>query len=320
VLGCAPDALATVTFFRKKPGHLLLPGRQKCGEVVVADIGIPAAVLAEITPAAAENGPALWRHVFPWPRVDGHKYARGHVVVVGGAVMTGAARLAARAARRVGAGLATIAAPAEALAVYRAGDAGTIVTALDDYPSLLADARKNAVVLGPGGGTGSAMRERVLATLRAGKATVLDADALTSFAEAPDLLFQALNANAVLTPHDGEFSRLFGTVPGSRLVRARHAAAHSGAVVLLKGADTVIAHPDGRAVINANAPPGLATAGSGDVLAGLIGGLLAAGMAGFDAAACAAWLHGAAAAAFGPGLIAEDLAEELPKVLLHLGP
>ncbi|MCR6631747.1 MAG: NAD(P)H-hydrate dehydratase [Magnetospirillum sp.] len=320
ILGDAPDAVATVTFFRKKPGHLLLPGRLKCGEVVVADIGIPDTVLAEVEPPVAENAPSLWAKAFPWPRADGHKYARGHVVVVGGAAMTGAARLAARAARRVGAGLATIAAPPEALAVYRAGDPGTIVVSLDDYAALLGDPRKNAVVLGPGGGTGEPMRARVLAALKAGKAAVLDADALTSFADAPRELFKALSANAVLTPHDGEFARLFGKAGGSRLERARQAAGRAGAVVLLKGADTVVAHPDGRAVINANAPPFLATAGSGDVLAGLIGGLLAAGMDAFDGAACGVWLHGAAAASVGPGLIAEDLADALPRVLAHLHP
>lgn len=318
ILGCAPQALVTVTFFRKKPGHLLLPGRQRCGQVVVADIGIPDAVLAEVEPPVAENGPALWRGRFPWPAEDGHKYARGHLVVVGGETMTGAARLAARAARRVGAGLATIAAPAVALPTYRAGDPGTIVASLDEYAGLLADGRKNALVVGPGGGVGEATRSRVLAALKAGKAMVLDADALTSFAEAPRELFKALSVNAVLTPHDGEFLRLFGKTGGSRLERARQAAGRAGAVVLLKGADTVVAHPDGRAIINANAPPTLATAGSGDVLAGLIGGLLAAGIDGFDAAACGAWLHGEAAKEIGPGLIAEDLADALPAVLRRL--
>lgn len=320
ILGTAPQAVVTVTFFRKKPGHLLLPGRLRCGEVVVADIGIPAAVLDEVEPPIAENGPALWLDRFPWPEVDGHKYGRGHLVVVGGETMTGAARLAARAARRVGAGLATIAAPAAALAVYRAGDAGNIVASLDEYAGLLADGRKNALVLGPGGGVGEATRGRVLAALKAGKAMVLDADALTSFADTPRDLFKALSANVVLTPHDGEFARLFGTAGGSRLERARQAAGRAGAVVLLKGADTVVAHPDGRAVINANAPPTLATAGSGDVLAGIIGGLLAAGMDGFDAAACGVWLHGEAATEFGPGLLAEDLSDALPQVLKRLCP
>lgn len=318
ILGVAPDAVATVTFFRKKTGHLLLPGRLKCGEVVVADIGIPASVLDEIEPLVVENSPALWRCGFPWPASGGHKYLRGHLVVVGGRAMTGAARLAARAARRVGAGVVTIAAPAEALATYRAGDPGTIVAALDDYGGLLADPRKNALILGPGGGAGEAMRVRVLAALNAGKSCVLDADALTSFADQPKELFKAVSHISVLTPHDGEFSRLFGAAAGSRLERAHHAAGRAGAVILLKGPDTVIAHPDGRAVINTNAPPDLATAGAGDVLAGLIGGLLAAGMDSFAAAAAAVWLHGAAASAFGPGLIAEDLAEALPAVLADL--
>lgn len=318
ILGTAPQAVATVTFFRKKPGHLLLPGRLRCGEVVVADIGIPAAVLAEVEPPVAENGPALWRHLLPWPAVDGHKYSRGHVVVVGGERMTGAARLAARAARRAGAGLATIAVPPGALAAYGGGDAGTILASLDEYAGILADGRKNALVLGPGGGVGAALRQRVLAALAAGKALVLDADALTSFAETPRELFTALSPRVVLTPHDGEFARLFGAVSGSRLERARQAAGRAGAVVLLKGADTVVAHPDGRAVITADAPPWLATAGSGDVLAGIIAGLLAAGMDGFHAAACGAWLHGAAARDFGPGLIAEDLADALPGVLSWL--
>lgn len=318
ILGCAPDAVATVTFFRKKPGHLLLPGRLKCGAVVVADIGIPAAVLAEVEPPVTENDPNRWLSAFPFPAIDGHKYARGHVVVVGGARMTGAARLAARAARRLGAGLVTLAVPVEAMAVYQAGDPGTIVASLDDYAAMLADSRKNAVVLGPGGGVAEATRARVLAALAAGKACVLDADALTAFADRPKDLFKALSPAAVLTPHDGEFARLFGGDKGSRLERARQAAGRSGAVVLLKGADTVVAHPDGRAAINANAPPWLATAGAGDVLAGMIGGLAAAGMDAFDAACAGAWIHGACAQAAGPGLIAEDIAEQVPRVLSTL--
>lgn len=320
VLGCAVQAVATVTFFRLKPGHLLLPGRLKCGEVVLADIGIPAAVLAEVEPATWVNGPDLWAGGFPWPRPEGHKYDRGHVVVTGGAEMTGAARLAARAARRGGAGLVTIAAPAASLPVYRSGDPGTIVVGLEETDALLADPRRNVWVLGPGGGGGDAMRRQVLRVLDAGRACVLDADALTAFAGTADRLFRELSAQVLLTPHDGECGRLFGRQAGSRLERARQAAARAGAVVLLKGADTVVAHPDGRAAINANAPPWLATAGAGDVLAGLAGGLMAAGMECFEAAAAAVWLHGAAAGAVGPGLIAEDLCEALPAVLAGLAP
>ncbi len=319
VLGCAVDAAVTVTFFRKKPGHLLLPGRLKCGDLVVADIGIPPAVLDRIGPQTAENGPGLWGACLARPRPEGHKYARGHAVVVGGAEMTGAARLAARAARRMGAGLVTVAAPKAALHVYRSGDAGTIVRPLSDYAAMLGDGRHNAVLIGPGAGVTDDTRGRVTLALTAGKACVIDADAITAFGDDPHRLFAQLSPQAVLTPHDGEFRRLFGpTVTGSRLERARQGAVRCGAVVLLKGADTVIAHPDGRAVINGNAPPSLATAGSGDVLAGLVLGLLAQGMDGFAAACAAAWLHGAAAARFGPGLIAEDLAEMLPAVLANL--
>lgn len=320
VLGEAPAAALTVTFFRPKPGHLLFPGRARCGETVVADIGIPPAVLDAIRPRTLRNGPAAWSDRYPWPRLDGHKYHRGHAVVLGGAVMTGAARLAARAALRVGAGLVTVACPLEAFAVYAAGSPSLIVQPVDDtgFAALLADARRNAVLLGPGAGGGAATRGHVLAAREAGKACVIDADALTAFADQPDALFGRLDSHCLLTPHEGEFGRLFGTPEGSKLDRARAAAARCGAVVLLKGPDTVIAAPDGRAAINANAPPDLATAGAGDVLAGLALGLMAQGMDAFDAGCAAAWLHGEAASAFGPGLVAEDLAETLPGVLARL--
>jgi len=325
----AVRAALTVTFARKKPGHLLLPGRLLCGEVVVADIGIPEAVLTGIAPQTFENGPALWSARYPWRRPDSHKYHFGHALILGGAVVTGAGRLAARAALRVGAGLVTVACTRETLPIY-ALSAPSAITALveseADYQALLADRRKNAVLLGPGNGVGPQTRGRALAALGAGKAAapgaakavVLDADALTSFEARPSDLFEAIEGDCVLTPHEGEFRRLFADREGDKLTRARAAAALSGAVVLLKGADSVIAAPDGRAAINANAPPELATAGTGDVLAGLIVGLLAQGMLSFDAACAAAWLHGETGAALGPGLIAEDLPEALPGVLRRL--
>jgi NAD(P)H-hydrate epimerase len=321
VMGAAPRCRATVTFLRAKPGHWLFPGRDLRGDLVVADIGIPEAVLAEIRPTAFVNGPGLWGREIPWPTAGSHKYSRGHAVVLGGAAMTGAARLAASGARRAGAGLLTLAAPPEAAAVYRAGEPGVIVTEVGDdgaFAVLLADRRRNAVLLGPGAGVGETTRRRVLAALTAGKACVLDADALTSFKEDPATLFAAVAGPCVLTPHEAEFARLFAR-DGCRLARARAAAAESGCVVLLKGADTVIAAPDGRAAINGNAPPVLATGGSGDVLAGMVLGLLAQGMEAFAAAAAAAWLHGEAAAEVGPGLIAEDLPAVLPRVLRRLG-
>jgi NAD(P)H-hydrate epimerase len=322
VLGAAPRATLTVTFFRAKPGHWLLPGRIHCGETVVADIGIADSVLDTIAPAQWANGPALWGRHFPWPRIDGHKYERGHALVLGGATMTGAARLAARAALRAGAGVVTVASPPEAVGIYAAASASLMVAAVADdaaFAALLEDPRRNAVLLGPGAGVGVHTRARVLAALAAGKACVLDADALTAFAGCPADLLERLDGRCLLTPHEGEFARLF-SLPGDKLTRARAAAARCGAVVLLKGADTVVATADGRAAINSNAPPELATAGAGDVLAGLALGLLAQGMPAFEAAAAAAWLHGEAAAVVGPGLIADDLPEALVPVLRRLKP
>jgi NAD(P)H-hydrate epimerase len=298
-----------------------MPGRARAGEVVVSDIGIPDAVLGDIAPRQFANGPALWLARYRWPAAADHKYGRGHALIAGGAEMTGAARLAARAAYRAGAGMVTVASPPSAAPIYAGDLAGLLVSAVaneGEFEALLGDRRKNAVLVGPGCGVGRTTREMALAALRAKKAVVLDADALTVFQDKRADLFDALGgANAVLTPHDGEFSRLFDQV-GDKLSRVRGAAAECGAVVLLKGTDTVIAAPDGAAAINANAPPTLATAGTGDVLAGIILGLLAQGMGAFDAACAGAWLHGAAAAAFGPGLIASDLPETLPKVLKEL--
>jgi ADP-dependent NAD(P)H-hydrate dehydratase / NAD(P)H-hydrate epimerase len=320
VRGAAPQAVATVTFFRKKPGHLLLPGRSYCGEIVLVQIGILDAVLDRVAPDTAANEPLWWRTGFPRPSLASHKYTRGHALVAGGRVMTGAARLAAKSALRTGAGLVTLAAPEAAFPVYAAALTGVIVHPVagsEDLRALLADKRRNAVLIGPGAGVGAATREEALAILGAEKRTVLDADALTSFADAPDTLFSAIRSPCVMTPHEGEFARLFDAT-GSKPERARRAARQSGAVILLKGADTVIAAPDGRVAINANAPPELATAGSGDVLAGIVLGLLAQGLEPFTAAAAAVWLHGDAAGRVGAGLVSEDLVEALMPALRDL--
>jgi hydroxyethylthiazole kinase-like uncharacterized protein yjeF len=327
VMGVAVKAAATITFFRKKPAHLLLPGRLSCGEVFVADIGIPDSVLTRIAPQTFENVPGLWRAHFPVPRHDGHKYDRGHAVVVSGpSWSTGAARLAARGALRAGAGLVTIASPREALTVNASTNLAVMVRPVDGAAELtdfLGDRRLNALAIGPGLGVNHATCDLVLAALAGERAVVLDADAITSFAGAPQRLAEALKARrqqaTVLTPHEGEFSRFFGALDeraktGSKLERARLAASLTGATVLIKGADTVIATPNGRASIAANAPAFLATAGSGDVLTGITTGLLAQGMPAFEAASAAVWLHGEAAALFGPGLIAEDLPETLSRV------
>jgi len=328
VMGLAVNATETVTFFRRKIGHVLLPGRLHCGNVRIADIGIAASVLDQIKPRISINAPDLWAKGFPLPRVDGHKYARGHAVVVSGGVSsTGAARLAARGALRAGAGLVTIASPREALAVNAAASLAVMVRPVDgadELTSFLDDPRRNVVVLGPGGGVGQPMRDLVLAALKGERAVVLDADALTSFADEPQVLCAAVRTRGkatLMTPHEGEFSRLFKALEDeapSKLERARRAAQTTGAVVLLKGPDTVVAAPDGRAAIADNAPPWLATAGSGDALAGIAAGCLAQGMPGFEAAAAAVWLHGEAGNAAGPGLIAEDLPEVMPAIYRRL--
>ncbi|MGJ3258823.1 MAG: NAD(P)H-hydrate dehydratase [Rhodospirillales bacterium] len=319
VLGCAIPAIETVTFCRKKPGHLLYPGRGYCGDVHVVDIGIPPQVVADIGATTFENTPSLWRaRVFADRRPTDHKYDRGHAVIAGGAAMTGAARLAVRGARRAGAGLVTLAVPEEAQAIYLAGDSGNLVESRRDFSETLADSRRNAVLVGPGTGVGEETRDLVLAALSGRtRSVVLDADALTSFAEDPEVLFNAIQGPSVLTPHEGEFRRLFD-IEGDKLSRARYAAEKAGAVIVLKGADTVIAAPDGRAAVNASAPPWLGTAGAGDVLAGIVLGFLTQGTPVFEATAAGVWCHGKAAHSIGPGLIAEDISEALPAVLAGL--
>ncbi len=325
VMGTAIHAQETVTFFRLKPGHLMLPGRILSGSVSVADIGIAPDVLDVIRPATWRNAPALWP--LPALAVDGHKYTRGHVLVVSGpATRTGAARLAARGAQRVGAGLVTVASPISALDENAAHLTAAMVLPMDGSKGLatiLTDERKNVVVMGPGLGLDELTIELVQKALASRAAVVLDADALTSFAGGTERLVNLTHgrgAPVVLTPHDGEFSKLFPdlSLNTSKLERARLAAEMTGAVVVLKGPDTVVAAPEGRATISNNAPPQLATAGAGDVLAGMVGGLLAQGMEPFAAASAAVWLHGEAGHAVGRGLIAEDLPEVLPAIFAAL--
>ncbi len=321
VLGTAIKATCSVTFFRLKPGHLLYPGRGHAGRRLVVDIGIGADVLTTIQPRTAANRPGLWS--LPVLAAEGHKYNRGHAIVVSGpATRTGAARLAARAALRAGAGLVSLASPVEALAVNAAHLTAVMLLPMngaEGLTAILADRRHNAVALGPALGVDEASMVLVEAALASPAAAVVDADGLTSFASAPERLFAAIKkrrAPVVITPHEGEFARLFAQLGEieSKVERARKAASASGAIVVLKGPDTVVADPDGRAAIADNAPPALATAGSGDVLTGIVTGLLAQGMPGYEAAAAAVWLHGAAAQTIGRGLIAEDLAEALPAV------
>ena len=331
VMGAAVKAQESITFFRRKPGHVLLPGRIHAGCCRIVDIGIPQSVLERVRPRTFANAPALWGDAFLIPRLEGHKYSRGHAVVVSGDLSsTGAARLAARGALRAGAGLVTLASPRTALPVNATANLAVMVRAADgpdELRQLLEDRRLNAVALGPGLGVGANTRALVEVALDGERAVVLDADALTSFADEPSALFAAITARpgrpVVLTPHQGEFSRLFKNLSqpsenGLKLVSARAAAQALRAVVLLKGPDTVVAAPDGRAAINENAPPWLATAGSGDVLAGIVTGLLAQHMPAFEAACAGAWLHGEAGNEVGPGLISEDLPEALPAIYRRL--
>ncbi len=310
-LGHAPQATRTVTFFRLKPGHLLLPGRTLCGDTILADIGLPASVLPGIAPRCWRNVPGLWR-LPPAPGAASHKYARGHVTILGGTAMTGAARLAAAAAHRAGAGLVSILAPdGAAAAAYRAGDPATMVLEGDPAP-LLADARREVWLAGPGLPPAAGPRAVLARLVAAGRKVLADAGAVAACAGDP----AALRGCAVLTPHAGEFARVFGAIGPDKPAAARRAAAATGAVVLLKGADTVIAAPDGRTAINANAPSWLATGGTGDLLAGIIAALLAQGMDAFAAACAGTWLHGEAARrAPGEGFVAADLLNFLSEAL-----
>ena len=321
--GPAFRAARTVTFCRRKPGHFLMPGKELCGRLTVADIGISDAVVDAVGAKTWVNSAEIWWPDFPRPRPRDHKYTRGHIVIWGNGQMPGAARLAAQGARRAGAGMVTIATLPEHAALFRAGAPGVLVKDVTDikvYADFYVKGGKNQVlVVGPGNGPDAETRARALAAVSADKPVVLDADAISAFEDRPEDLLSSLHPACVLTPHEGEFARLFPDLAGDRLTRARRAAERAGCTVLLKGFETVIAAPDGRAIINANGTPHLATAGTGDVLAGMIAGLMGQGMAPLLAAAAAAWLHAAAAAGVGHGLIAEDIPEALPGLLRHLG-
>ncbi|WP_127523598.1 NAD(P)H-hydrate dehydratase [Mesorhizobium sp. Z1-4] len=330
VHGSAFTAATTVTFMARKPGHLLSPGRGRCGELIVADIGISDAIITACAGATFANRSSLWCDALPAVSDDTHKYARGHAAVCsGGPSATGAARLAALAAARAGAGAVTVLSPAGALqvnAMHLTSIMLARVEAAEELVNYAAERKVRSLVIGPGFGVGEKAREFVQAFLAKAddsRALIVDADAITSFANEPDTLFAACRASkaqTVLTPHAGEFARLFPDLAEmrSKLERARQAARRSHCTAVLKGPDTVIAAPDGRAAINTNGTPLLATAGSGDVLAGIIAGLTAQDMPVFEASCAAVWIHAEAARAFGPGLIAEDLPGAIPDVLKRL--
>jgi hydroxyethylthiazole kinase-like uncharacterized protein yjeF len=319
--GAVFKADLTISFFTRKPGHLLEPGRFLCGDVMIVDIGIPADALRDTQAPLHRNSPDRWLDSLGPVDPVGHKYSRGHTLISGGGVTSsGAARMAAMAALRTGAGLATCAVPPSAALVYASHLTAIMLRSVadeDSWAELLADDRFNAICVGPANGVTERTRAFTLAALGTGRGVVLDADALTVFKDTPQDLFAAIVGPCIMTPHTGEFGRLFDR-KGSKLEMARAAARLSGAVVVLKGPDTVVAAPDGRATINDNAPPWLGTAGSGDVLAGIATGLLARGLLAFEAACAAVWMHGRTGDLCGEGMIAEDLAPRLPDVLKEL--
>ena len=321
ILGFAPRCHSTVTFFRPKLGHFLGPGADKIGNLFVEDIGIPETLISNFDCKVFHNKPESWGIDFPSPGPVTNKFDRGHLTIVGGKKMTGAARLAARGGIRAGAGLVTIASPKKAVPIYALDWPEFIIKEVSNFTNLriyIKTKKVSALVIGPGLGISSRARRLIINCVRVGLPVVLDADAISNFADEPNKLFnETLVGNALLTPHEGEFRRIFN-LKGSNLSRAIEAARLSGAIVLLKGAKTVIAAPDGRAAINDNAPPWLATAGSGDVLAGMIGAIVAQGLPSFESACMATWLHGAAANQIGPGLIASDLPSCLPAEIAKL--
>jgi hydroxyethylthiazole kinase-like uncharacterized protein yjeF len=311
LLGNPVAADLTVTFGALKPAHVLHPAARFAGRVVVAHIGTRHTPLSSLV-----DRPAL-----PPLAADAHKFTRGHALIVSGPMhATGAARLAARAALRIGAGYVTLLSSPQALATNAAHLTGVVLKRVESAAAIadaLADLRASSLAIGPALGI-NAGRDKVLAALSVGKPVVLDADVFSIFAGEPDALFAAIRGPAVLTPHEGEFPRLFGSPEGSKLDRCRAAALRAGAIVLLKGPDTVVAAPDGRTAVVATGGPRLATAGSGDVLTGMITGLLARGLQAFDAATAAAWIHGMAGQGAAPGLVAEDLPDRLPALLASL--
>lgn len=319
-LGPCFRAEGTMTFAGLRPAHVLQPAASFCGLVAAADIGVP------VPTSAFENSPMLWAPIMPRPGQAVYKHQRGHLKVISGpAPATGAARLSATAGLRVGAGLVTVLSPPGAVATNASHLTAVMLQAFNGTEDLeSAAATAQVIVIGPAAGITPATRANVEVLLKSDARVLLDADALTVFDSAPKSLFKRLRPDDIMTPHVGEFRRLFGDIGEpevNKIETARRAAREAGCVMLLKGADTVIAAPDGRAIVNIHATPWLATAGSGDVLAGLIAGLMAQGMPTFEAAAMAAWLHGEAGRRVGAGLVSEDLERQIPAILgaLHSG-
>lgn len=322
IRGAAFKAAHTVTFMTRKPGHLLLPGRLHCGDLEVFDIGIPRRIVAAEAGKLWVNGPHIWAGQDKAVSAQDHKYRRGHLTVFSGPeTATGAARLSAKAGLSAGAGLVTLASPASALAINAGHLTAVMLSRLDtvaDLSAWLADTRRSTFVLGPGFGDLDRARRFAVMVGEAGRSLVLDADGISAFKDAADQLSSAFKSGEprlVVTPHEGEFARLFPDIASDttlgKVEKALAAAKALGGIVVYKGADSVIAAPDGRAAIEEKAPATLATAGSGDVLAGIIGARLANGMPAFEAACAGVHQHGQAALRAGQAMTAEDLVEHV---------
>ena len=307
----------TITFAAKKLGHLLNPGKLYSGLVIAKDIGVD--ISTKYT--AYENSPTLWN--IPHIEYESHKYSRGFAIINGGDIQcTGAARLAAKAAQRSGAGVVTLASPLNAAHIYHSSLMSVMVKQYDSeqsFTQILSDKRISSILLGPGNGVNSETKQKILTALKHITRCILDADALTVFQDDHELLFENIkDSQVVMTPHEGEFHKLFPTCTGDKVIRAFDAAKLSNSIIVLKGNDTIIASPSGHVAVNSNAPSTLATAGSGDVLAGIITGLSSTGLDLFDCACAATWIHAECANYFGIGLIAEDIIDMIPKVLQNL--
>ena len=315
ILGIAFKAKYTITFARKKIGHVIYPGKEKCGDIYIKDIDIAE---RHIKSNIMENLPDLWLKGLPFPTEEQHKYDRGHSVISGGDIdSAGAAVLSAKAALVTGAGLVTVLCPNGATPLYASKLTAVMnkpIHSTDEFSSFIKGKKVTSVLLGPGNGVSERTKKFALEALKMKKRCVLDADAISVFKDLPKELFNTIKSDVILTPHEGEFKRLF-SFEGNKVEKTQKAAKISKCTIVLKGSDTVIASPDGRTAINTNAPPTLATAGSGDVLAGIISALLANGMDSFKAACAGVWIHSQAANLFGLGLTAEDISKQIPCVL-----
>jgi len=326
VNGDCLECVKTITFFNKKKCHYLYPGKNFCGEVIVEDIGIKTDVFKEMMPKIRNNNPELWIKEFPFPSSFDHKYSRGLLIINCGPIYkTGAARLAGRSAMRVGAGAVKLICDDEAAKVLEpqiSVELISVVKEKNEIQQIFKDRKVSSILVGPGNGVNDETKSRTLLALAFVKHVVIDADAITCFEKNPKELFVDTYPHTILTPHEGEFRRLFGDEIASiedKVVKTVEASKLAGSIVVLKGADTIIANPEGQAVINSSEAPYLATAGSGDVLAGIIASLVGDNkMSAFNAACAGTWIHSKLGELIGAGLIAEDLIDNIPLIIKKL--